>query len=71
MWEVATTDTFDRWFAHLDGVEQGEIIAVVELLKLRGPRLSRPHADSLKGSKHANMKELRAATADRLAKPIM
>jgi hypothetical protein len=62
MWNVATTDTFDSWFTELDGPEQSEIIAVVELLKLRGPRLSRPHADTLKGSKHANMKELRADT---------
>jgi hypothetical protein len=38
----------------------------VELLKLLGPALRRPHADTLKGSKHANMKELRADTADRV-----
>jgi hypothetical protein len=35
----------------------------VELLKFLGPALGRPHADTLKGSKHANMKELRADTA--------
>lgn len=34
------------------------------LLKLSGPRLGRPHADTLKGSKHANMKELRVGTKD-------
>jgi hypothetical protein len=42
--------------------EQAEIIAKVNLLKLLGPQLSRPHADTLNGSKHANMKELRANT---------
>jgi hypothetical protein len=42
--------------------KQSEIIAKVELLKLLGPRLPRPHADTLNGSKHANMKELRAST---------
>ena len=36
----------------------------MNLLKLLGPRLSRPHADTLKGSKHANLKELRADTAN-------
>ena len=41
-----------------------EVIAKVELLKIFGPRLSRPHADTLKGSQHANLKELRADTAD-------
>ena len=65
MWEVATTDDFDGWFAELDGDSQAEVIAKVELLKLLGPKLSRPHADTLKGAKHANIKELRADTADK------
>lgn len=30
-----------------------------ELIGAMGPALKRPHADTLKGSKHANMKELR------------
>lgn len=29
-----------------------------------GPQLGRPHADTLKGSKHANMKELRFEASD-------
>ncbi len=62
MWDIATTDTFDSWFAELASAEQAEVIAKVELLKLRGPRLGRPHADTLTGSKHANLKELRADT---------
>ncbi len=45
---------------------QAEIIAKVELLKLLGPALGRPHADTLNGSKHANMKELRAGTANQV-----
>jgi hypothetical protein len=64
MWTVATTDTFDGWFVELGEYSQAEIIAKVNLLKLSGPRLGRPHADTLKGSKHANMKELRADTKD-------
>ena len=66
MWSVATTSNFDRWFAQLDEDAQAEIIAKVNLLKLFGPRLGRPHADTLKGSKHANMKELRADTKDQV-----
>jgi hypothetical protein len=31
----------------------------VELLQSLGPGLPRPHADTLKGSRHPNMKELR------------
>lgn len=68
-WKVATTDDFDEWFTSLGGTPEGrnaqaEVIAKVNLLKLFGPSLGRPHADTLKGSRHANMKELRAATAD-------
>lgn len=66
MWHVATTDDFDEWFAELNEDGQAEIIAKVELLKLLGPALGRPHADTLNGSKHANMKELRADTAEQV-----
>jgi len=63
MWRVSTTKEFDEWFADLDDDGRVEVIAKVELLKLLGPALKRPHADTLKGSKHPNMKELRADTA--------
>jgi hypothetical protein len=64
MWNVATTDTFDAWFAELDASGKEEITAKVGLLKMLGPQLGRPHADTLNGSKHKNMKELRADTKD-------
>ena len=63
MWKVATTDVFDAWFAALEAEGQAEIIAKVDLLKLFGPQLGRPHVDTLKGSRHTNMKEMRASTA--------
>jgi hypothetical protein len=40
------------------------LLAVAKLLAEYGPQLGRPHADTLKGSKHANMKELRFEGAD-------
>jgi hypothetical protein len=64
MWQVATTDNFDSWFAELTSDAQAEVIAKVNVLKLIGPQLGRPHVDTLKGSKYANMKELRASTKD-------
>ena len=70
MWLVKTTDVFDEWFADLDDDAQVEVIATVELLKLLGPRLGRPHADTLNGSKYANMKELRATTADKVLRIV-
>ncbi len=38
---------------------QDELLAVTGLLAFYGPRLGRPHADTLGQSRHANMKELR------------
>ncbi len=64
MWNVATTDTFDAWFAELEASGKEEIDVKVGLLKMLGPQLGRPHADTLNGSKHSNMKELRADTKD-------
>ena len=64
MWPVSTTDVFDEWFQALDEEERAEIEAKVNLLELFGPALGRPHADTLNGSRFANMKELRADVAD-------
>ena len=38
---------------------QDELLAHARLLEEFGPQLGRPHADTLNGSAHANMKELR------------
>lgn len=43
---------------------QDALLAVAKLLADYGPRLGRPYADTLKGSKHANMKELRFEASD-------
>ena len=64
MWSTETTDDYDKWFADLGEDEQVEVAALVNMLQLLGPHLRRPHADTLKGSAYANMKELRARTAD-------
>lgn len=59
MWEVTTTDRFDEWFDALDDTDRASVIAGMLLLREKGPLLSRPYADTVKGSKYANMKELR------------
>jgi hypothetical protein len=59
MWEVEYTDEFGAWWDQLDVNEQESVAASVELLRQMGPNLPRPHADTLKGSRHSNMKELR------------
>lgn len=43
---------------------QDEILAHGRLLETFGPSLGRPWADTLSGSGHANMKELRFRAAD-------
>jgi hypothetical protein len=58
-WEVEYTDQFGDWFAELDGREQATIVAAVKILQERGPSLGRPLVDTMKSSRHANMKELR------------
>lgn len=41
-----------------------EILALSRLLQQFGPQLGRPRIDTLNGSRHANMKELRFSAAD-------
>lgn len=43
----------------MDGMLQDELLAHARLLQEFGPHLGRPTVDTLKDSKHANMKELR------------
>jgi hypothetical protein len=43
---------------------QTEILALARLLRRFGPQLGRPRVDTLKGSRHANMKELRFSAND-------
>ena len=58
-WEVEYTDQFAEWWETLSMAEQASLEASVRLLERDGPLLSRPFADSVKGSRHSNMKELR------------
>lgn len=64
-WEVEFTDEFEAWWGSLATEEQEVISAKVDLLEERGPALSRPHADVIVSSRHANMKELRAKLNER------
>jgi hypothetical protein len=63
-WTVANHDDFDPEFDALPAEVQDELLAVTALLESYGPALGRPHVDTLDGSKHANMKELRFKAAD-------
>lgn len=58
-WTVLFHDAFDAEFQVLSTDLQDELLAHARLLAEFGPNLGRPTVDGLKGSKHANMKELR------------
>jgi hypothetical protein len=58
-WTVRFADEFEQEFLALEQAVQDELLAVARILAEYGPQLERPYVDTLKGSKHANMKELR------------
>lgn len=57
------TDEFHEWFQSLDENEQNAIVRSVKGLEQTGPALGRPQADTIKASRHPNMKELRTQYA--------
>lgn len=61
VWEVEVTDEFVDWWNALTVDQQTALADRVGLLGERGPDLGRPVVDRIKGSRHHNMKELRAA----------
>jgi len=62
-WTVAFHPDFEPEFRRLATDVQDELLAQAQLLETFGPRLGRPRVDTLSGSRHANMKELRFAAA--------
>ncbi len=63
-WVVKIDDEFQPEFDTLRKDVRIEILALSRLLQQFGPQLGRPHVDTLKGSRHANMKEARFRAAD-------
>lgn len=56
-------DEFAPEFDRLREDVQTEILALSLVLEKFGPQLGRPRVDTLKGSQHANMEELRFSAA--------
>ena len=63
-WQVLIGDEFESEFQALHVDVQNEILALAILLRQFGPQLGRPRVDTLKDSRHANMKELRFSAVD-------
>ena len=57
-------DEFEAEYDALPEDVQDELTAIRLLLEHFGPRLGRPHVDTLSGSKMSNLKEIRFSAAD-------
>jgi len=65
-WKTERTDGFEEWWETLTELEQGEVLSSIEFLEEGGPGTGRPSVDSVKGSRHSNLKELRATRTIRV-----
>jgi len=82
VWDVLISAEAEQWLISLTDEEFDAIDGAMDLLATYGPALGRPAVDTIKGSRHPNMKELRllrrssprpvrvrsAATGDRVAR---
>lgn len=59
MYKVILAPEFKRWLETMNKAEQDDVLAALVVLRQYGHQLSRPYADTLKGSKLTNLKELR------------
>jgi len=66
MWNIERTDEAVRWIKELDDDAKEAILKGLLILKGIGPSLGRPYVDSVKRSRHQNMKELRIQSKLRL-----
>jgi hypothetical protein len=65
-WKSERTHEFEEWWETLTELEQNEVFSSIELLEETGPSTGRPSVDSVKGSRHSNLKELRATRTIRV-----
>jgi hypothetical protein len=63
-WAIEFNDAFAAEFRDWRHDVQRAAATSIATLQLLGPMLGRPQADTLKGSQHANMKELRLSVGD-------
>ncbi|GJD19184.1 hypothetical protein RIVM261_041400 [Rivularia sp. IAM M-261] len=63
-WVVEFHEDFEPEFNALPNQVRKRILARITLLEAFGSELGRPHVDTLNGSRHSNMKELRFNAAD-------
>jgi len=64
VWEV-DVELIDDWLKAVDEGTYDQVVAALRILAEHGPGLGRPLVDSIVGSRHKNMKELRPGSSGR------
>ena len=59
-WTALLASEFQTWLDGLPSDDRVAILQDIRVLEEFGPQLGRPHVDTLQGSRHSNMKELRS-----------
>lgn len=63
-WEI-DVELIDDWLKAVDEGTYDQVVAALQILIELGPALGRPLVDSVVGSRHKNMKELRPGSSGR------
>lgn len=64
-WDVQFHPAFATWVGDLEQRDAEALLAALRVLRDEGPALGRPLVDSVAGSRHSNMKELRPGSTGR------
>jgi len=59
---IAYTEGCQKWLYQLSASDRRRLIARLDLIEQLGPGLGRPVVETIKASRHQNMKELRSGT---------
>jgi hypothetical protein len=65
MWPVEFHTACEQWADQLDRHDAEALLAAIRVLRDQGPTLGRPLVDTVKGSRHSNLKELRPGSTGR------
>ena len=64
-WSIVFSDQVGEWLDVVDVETYEQVMAAVRVLGEDGPHLGRPLVDTVKGSRHKNLKELRPGSTGR------
>ena len=64
-WSIDFHPACEAWADRLSRADAEALLAAIRVLRDKGPALGRPLVDTVKASRHANMKELRPGSTGR------